>query len=202
LAFAEYSRIGRKKHVDLPAMRPAGPTSGREEVRWRGRLELDSIRIAYRELAFGLALPRKRLAEMMERAVAIDGLTTIKSSLGPKETMDRLEAQVKARGMSVFVRIDHAAGAASAGLPLRPTEVLIFGNPNGGTPLMQAAQTIGLDLPLRALVWQDASGDNWLSYNDPVWLARRHGIGGETEAMASKLSAALAAVALAATTSF
>src|SRR5882724_3540929 len=136
-----------------------------------------------------------------ERAVAIDGLTTIRSSLGPKDTMDRLEAQVKARGMSVFARTDHTAGAASVELTLRPTEVLIFGNPIGGTPLMQAAQTIGLDLPLKALVWQDASGDSWLSYNDPVWLARRHGIGGETEMVAGKLSAALAAVALAATTS-
>jgi uncharacterized protein (DUF302 family) len=133
--------------------------------------------------------------------MAIDGLTTIKSSLGPKDTMDRLEARVKASGMSVFARIDHAAGATSVGLSLRPTEVLIFGNPKGGTPLMQAAQTIGLELPLRVLVWQDASGDSWLSYNDPVWLARRHGITGETEMSAGKLSAALAAVALAATTS-
>jgi uncharacterized protein (DUF302 family) len=105
---------------------------------------------------------------------------------------------VKARGMSVFAPIDHAAGAATVGLPLRPTEVLIFGNAHGGVPLMQAAQTIGVDLLLRALVWQDASGDSWLSYHDPVWLGRRHGIGGETEAMAGKLSAALAAVALAA----
>jgi len=149
----------------------------------------------------GNGLGRKHLKNDLERAVAIDGLTTIKSSLGPKETMDRLETQVKARGMSVFARIDHAAGAATIGMQLRPTEVLIFGNPTGGTPLMQAAQTIGLDLPLKALVWQDASGDSWLSYNDPVWLARRHGISGETETVAGKLSAALAAIALAATTS-
>lgn len=133
--------------------------------------------------------------------MAIDGLTTIKSSFGPKDTMDRLEAQVKARGMSVFARIDHAAGASSAGLALRPTEVLIFGNPAGGTPLMQAAQTIGLDLPLKVLVWQDASGESWLSYNDPVWLARRYRLADETEMVAGKLSAALATVALAATTS-
>jgi uncharacterized protein (DUF302 family) len=136
----------------------------------------------------------------LERTVAIDGLTTIKSSLGPKETMDRLEARVKASGMSVFARIDHAAGASSIGLPLGPTEVLIFGNPKGGTPLMQAVQAMGLDLPLKALVWQDSSGETWLSYNDPVWLAHRYGITGETEAVAGKLSAALAALALAATT--
>src|SRR5258708_15830199 len=115
--------------------------------------------------------------------------------------MDRLEAKVKASGMSVFARIDHAAGASSVGLSLRPTEVLIFGSPKGGTPLMQAAQTIGLDLPLRALVWEDEAGDSWLSYNDPVWLAQRHGITGETEVVAGKLSAVLAAVALAVTTS-
>jgi uncharacterized protein (DUF302 family) len=137
----------------------------------------------------------------LERAVAIDGLTTIRSSLGPKDTMDRLEAAVKARGMSVFARIDHAAGASSVGLSLRPTEVLIFGNAAGGTPLMQAMQTVGLDLPLKALVWQDEAGDTLLSYNDPVWLAERHGITGEPMTVAAKLSAALAAIALAATTS-
>ena len=114
--------------------------------------------------------------------MAADGLTTIQSSHGPQETMDRLEAAVKAKGMTVFARIDHAAGASAAGLSLQPTEVLIFGNAKGGTPLMQSVQTIGIDLPLKALVWQDAAGDTWLSYNDPAWLAKRHGLGGETEA--------------------
>ena len=131
----------------------------------------------------------------------IDGLTTIKSGLGPKATVDRLAAEVTSRGMTVFARIDHAAGAASVGMALRPTEVLIFGNAKGGTPLMQMTQTIGLDLPLKILVWQDEAGDTFLTYNDPVWLARRHGIAGETEAAAGRLSAALAAVASAATTS-
>jgi uncharacterized protein (DUF302 family) len=135
------------------------------------------------------------------RIVAINGLTTIGSSLGAKATMDRLEAEVKARGMTVFARVDHAAGAHSVGMELPPTEVLIFGTPKGGTPLMQAAQTIGLELPLKALVWQDDAGHTFLSYNDPVWLAERHGVIGEPIAAAAKLSAALAAVALAATTS-
>jgi uncharacterized protein (DUF302 family) len=94
----------------------------------------------------------------MERAMAADGLTTIPSSYGPKDTMNRLEAAVKAKGMTIFARIDHAAGASAVGLSLRPTEVLIFGNAKGGTPLMQSVQTIGLDLPLKALVWQDISG--------------------------------------------
>ena len=129
--------------------------------------------------------------------MAAQGLTTIKSSRGPQDTMNRLEAAVKARGMTVFARIDHAAGASAAGLSLHPTEVLIFGNARGGTPLMQSVQTIGIDLPLKALVWQDASGDTWLSYNDPAWLAQRHGLDG-TEATAGNLIAALDAVAKAA----
>jgi len=112
--------------------------------------------------------------------------------------MTRLEAAVTAKGMTVFARIDHAAGAASAGLSLRPAEVLIFGNAKGGTPLMQAAQTMAIDLPLKALVWQDASGDTWLSWNDPAWLAARHGVVG-AEAVIGKLTAVLSEVAEAAT---
>jgi uncharacterized protein (DUF302 family) len=132
--------------------------------------------------------------------MAADGLTTIRSSFGAQDTMNRLETAVKAKGMTVFARIDHAAGAKAVGLPLRPTEVLIFGNAKGGTPLMQSVQTIGIDLPLKALVWQDAAGDIWLSYNDPDWLARRHGLGGETEGVVDVLTGALAALAKAATT--
>jgi uncharacterized protein (DUF302 family) len=132
----------------------------------------------------------------MERAMAADGLTTIPSSHGPKDTMNRLEAEVKARGMTVFARIDHAAGAAAAGLSLPPTELLIFGSAKAGTPLMQSVQTIGIDLPLRALVWQDSSGDTFLSYNDPAWLAKRHGASG---AAVGNMSAALQLVAKVAT---
>jgi uncharacterized protein (DUF302 family) len=135
-----------------------------------------------------------------ERAMAAaPGLTTITSSFGPLDTMNRLETAVKAKGMTVFARIDHAAGATAVGLPLRPTEVLIFGNAKGGTPLMQSVQTIGIDLPLKALVWQDAAGDTWLSYNDPHWLAKRHGLSGETGAAVGILAGALAALAQAAT---
>jgi uncharacterized protein (DUF302 family) len=132
--------------------------------------------------------------------VTIQGLTTIQSSYGPKETMNRLEAAVHAKGMTVFARIDHTAGATAVGLSLRPTEVLIFGNAKGGTPLMNSARTIGLDLPMKALVWQDSSGDTWLSYNDPAWLGKRHGIGAETEPAVINMTAALNAVAKAATT--
>jgi len=136
----------------------------------------------------------------MERAMAAPGLTSIRSSFGPQDTMNRLETAVKAKGMTVFARIDHAAGATAVGLPLRPTEILIFGNAKAGTPLMHSVQTIGIDLPLKALVWQDTSGNTWLSYNDPAWLAKRHGLSGETEAAVSMMTAALEAVAKAATT--
>jgi uncharacterized protein (DUF302 family) len=108
--------------------------------------------------------------------MSADGLITISSAFSAEETMRRLQAEVRAKGMTVFARIDHAAGASEAGLSLRPTDLLIFGAAKGGTPLMQAAQTIGIDLPLKALVWQDEEGRTYLSYNDPSFLARRHGI--------------------------
>jgi uncharacterized protein (DUF302 family) len=130
--------------------------------------------------------------------MTVQGLTTIKSSHAPRETMNRLEAAVTAKGLTVFARIDHAEGASAAGLSLRPTEVLIFGNAKGGTPLMQAVQTIGIDLPLKALVWQDAAGDTWLSWNDPAWLVARHGAS-RAEAVAGNLGAVLEDVAKAAT---
>ena len=83
---------------------------------------------------------------------------------------------MRARGMTVFYQIDHAAGAAAAGLALRPTNLLVFGGAKGGTPLMQTAQTSGIDLPLKALVWQDEAGNTFLSYNEPEYVAVRHGL--------------------------
>ena len=123
----------------------------------------------------------------------MEGLTSIQSRFGPKETMDRLQAEVRAQGMTVFARIDHAAGAAEAGLELRPTELIIFGNARGGTPLMQASQTAGIDLPLKALVWQDAAGKTWLSYNEPSWIAQRHSVA-NAEQVVKNLAAALRAI--------
>jgi uncharacterized protein (DUF302 family) len=128
-----------------------------------------------------------------------DGLTACVSSHGPKETMDRLIAAVTSRGMTVLARIDHAAAAAKTGMELRPTEVVLFGNPRAGTPLMQAAQTIGIDLPLKALVWQDAGGKTWLAYDDPNWLAKRHDALVGTERSLGAMTDALAAVAKEAT---
>ena len=102
--------------------------------------------------------------------MAVEGLITLPSSFGPKETMIRLQAEVRARGMTIFSHIDHAAGASAVGLELRPTDLLIFGAAKGGTPLMQSAQTIGIDLPLKALVWQDEAGSTFLAYNDPAYV--------------------------------
>jgi uncharacterized protein (DUF302 family) len=127
-----------------------------------------------------------------------DGLIKVQSSHGPAETMDRLVAEIRAKGLTVFARIDHASGAKEAGLTLRPTELLIFGNAKGGTPLMQSNQEIGIDLPLKALVWQDASGNSWISYNDPGWLAKRHGLGPEVEPPVKAMTALLSAVTQAA----
>ena len=123
----------------------------------------------------------------------MEGLTSIRSRFGPKETMDRLEAEIRGQGMTVFVRIDHAAGAAEVGLTLPPTELIIFGNARGGTPLMQSAQTVGIDLPLKALVWEDTVGTTWLSYNEPGWIAQRHSVA-NAEQVVSKMAAALSAI--------
>lgn len=127
--------------------------------------------------------------------MAVDGLITIKSGFGPEETMKRLEAEVKARGLTVFAHIDHAAGAAAVGLPLRPTDLLIFGNAKGGTPLMQSAQTIGIDLPLKALVWQDAASTTWLSYNDSAYLAKRYRLAESAMATVAAMTSALQGIA-------
>lgn len=131
--------------------------------------------------------------------MAADGLITIKSSFGPEDTMKRLEAEVKAKGLTVFAHVDHAAGAKDVGMELRPTDLIIFGNAKGGTPLMQQAQTAGIDLPLKALVWQDAQGATWLSYNDPSYIAGRHGVGEPAKAAVGAMTGALHAIATKAT---
>jgi uncharacterized protein (DUF302 family) len=122
---------------------------------------------------------------------AAQGLVAVKSPHGVKESMDRLEAAAKSRNLNVFLRLDHAAGAKKAGRTLRPTELLIFGNPQGGTPLMECVQTAGIDLPLKALAWEDAAGQVWVGYNDPQFLAARHG-GKECGPIVENLRKALA----------
>src|ERR1700687_2848383 len=133
------------------------------------------------------------------KAMAAEGLTTIKSNYGPEETMVRLEAAVSAKGMTVFAHIDHAAGAAQGDVELRAPALLIFGSPKGGTPVMQSVQTIGIDLPLKALVWQDEAGTTWLSYNDPTWLVERHGGSSDAKVAVHVMAVALDAIAMAAT---
>jgi uncharacterized protein (DUF302 family) len=130
--------------------------------------------------------------------VSDDGLVTVACDHPVKEAIDRLEAALRAKGVTVFARVDHAAGAASVEMQLRPTEVLIFGNPKAGTPLMQANQTIGLDLPLKILAWEDAEGKVWLTYNDPDWLARRHRLGSSAKSAVDALAVVLANFAKAA----
>ena len=140
------------------------------------------------------------LTSLGEYAMSADGLITTRSSFGPEETMKRFEAEVKAKGMTVFAHIDHAAGAKEVGMPLRPTDLLIFGAAKGGTPLMQSVQTIGIDLPLKALVWQDEAGTTFLSYNDPAYLAHRHGVGDSAKAAVEGMSNGLKAIAAKVTT--
>lgn len=122
------------------------------------------------------------------------GMKALQSPHSVRMTVDRLEAAAKARGFSIFARVDHSAGAQKVGKALRPTELLIFGNPQGGTPLMECAQTIGIELPLKALAWQDAGGAVWLAYNEPRYLLHRHG-GGECQPAADNVAHALEALA-------
>jgi len=131
---------------------------------------------------------------MSDSLRVIEGLTSIQSSCVAKATMDRLDAEIRAKGLNVFARIDHAAGAAEVGLTLAPTVLIIFGNARGGTPLMQSAQTVGIDLQLKILVWQDSADKTWLSYNEASWLARRHNVTG-AEPVVNSLDALLTAIA-------
>lgn len=126
------------------------------------------------------------------------GLVTLKSAYDVAQTADRLEKVLNAKGMKVFLRINHAQGAAGVGLSLRPTELLIFGNPKVGAPLMRCSQSVGIDLPQKALIWEDADGQVWLTYNDPQYLAARHGLHG-CDTVLQKVANALGNFAKAAT---
>ncbi|WP_024610985.1 DUF302 domain-containing protein [Pseudoalteromonas sp. TB64] len=137
---------------------------------------------------YGLAL-----LFVISNANAVEGLISVKSPLSAKATMDKFELLAKNKGLNIFARIDHAVGAKKVDKELNPTEVLIFGNPKGGTPLMECAQTIGIDLPLKALVWEDAQSQVWLSYNDPTYIVKRHNV--PNCLVAKKLSNVLAGLA-------
>ena len=135
---------------------------------------------------------------IVSTATAGNGLISVKSSHDVKATADRLENVLNQKGMNVFIRINHAAGAAKVGKELRPTELIVFGNPKVGTPLMQCSQSVAIDLPQKALIWQDDREQVWLSYNDPNYLAQRHGLTGCAEVI-KKVEKALSNFAKAAT---
>lgn len=135
---------------------------------------------------------------IVSTAVAGNGLISVKSSHTAKATADRLENVLKQKGMTVFIRINHTAGAQKIGEKLRPTELVVFGNPKVGTPLMQCNQSVAIDLPQKALIWKDDEGQVWLSYNDPNYLAQRHGLAGCADVI-KKVEKALGNFAKAAT---
>ena len=127
---------------------------------------------------------------IMSAAGADDGLVSKKSGFGATETLDRLETVLVKKGITVFARVSHTGGAAGAGIALRPTELLIFGNPKLGSHFFTSRQTAGIDLPMKALAWEDADGQVWLTYNDPLFIADRHGIADRGE-IVNKMSGAL-----------
>ncbi len=139
-----------------------------------------------RKLFFALALSQL----IALPAIASEGMVNVKSAHPVAKTADRLENLLESKGMTVFARINHADGAARVGKTLRPTELVIFGNPKVGTPLMLCSQSIAIDLPQKALIWQDANGEVWLSYNDPAFLQLRHDTRGCDEVL-KKVSGAL-----------
>lgn len=122
------------------------------------------------------------------------GLVTQSSLYSFDETRDRLLGSIASHGLTLFSQIDHSAAATAIGLVLRPTMVVIFGNPTAGTLLMQSAQSIGIDLPLKALIWQDAAGATWLSHDDLGWVAERHGLNADGNATIAAMIPGLAVV--------
>jgi uncharacterized protein (DUF302 family) len=126
------------------------------------------------------------------------GLISVRSRYSVRETIDRAVAAAEAQGLTVFGRIDHGANAREVEMPLRPTELLLFGHPRGGTPLMQEQQTVGIDLPIKLLAWEDEAGQVWLTYSDVEWLAERHGLGKKSANSLEAMRASTAALAAAA----
>lgn len=105
-----------------------------------------------------------------------NGLIHTPSPRSVPETLQRLETILQSKGLTIFARVDHSGEAAKVGMEMHPTQLLIFGSPKGGTPLMLAAPTVAIDLPLKALVWEDAHGKVWITHNSPEYLQQRHGI--------------------------
>ena len=133
------------------------------------------------------------------QTVAADGMINIQSDFNVKETTARLENILNEKGMTIFNRIKHAESAGKVGIELRETELIIFGNPKVGSPLMKCQQSVAIDLPQKALVWEDHGSKAWISYNDPTYLEKRHGISGCGEVI-SKIKKALSGITKAAAT--
>lgn len=136
------------------------------------RLLTHTTRLALLAVAF-LSLAGTALAQ--EPATSVPGLIAARSDASVHDTASRFAEQARTSGMTVFARVDHRQGAMSRSMALLPNEVIIFGDPKGGTPLIQCAPSIGIDMPMKALIWQDDDGQTWLGYNDPAWIAERHG---------------------------
>jgi uncharacterized protein (DUF302 family) len=145
-----------------------------------------------------LLLALASLAFFVSSAYAANGLIAVESNFSVEDTLERLETVLIEKGMSIVERINHTDGAARVGQELRPTELLIFGNPRVGTPLMQCNRSVAIDLPQKILVWQDEQEKVWLAYNDPDYLKTRHELSGCDEAI-GKVKEALAGFAAAAT---
>jgi len=150
------------------------------------------VQMRFQPFVFGL------LILMAGPLHADDGLISVQSAFPVKQTADRLESALGDKGMTVFIRIDHGQGAENAGLALRPTELVLFGNPKVGTPLMQCDRGVAIDLPMKALIWEDESGNVWYTYNTPEFLAGRHDLS-DCKAVLAKVKTALANFARAAT---
>ena len=129
--------------------------------------------------------------------MAVDGMINVPSAFNVGETADRMENVLNKKGMTIFTRIKHSEAAAKVGIELRETELIIFGNPKVGSPLMKCQQSVGIDLPQKALIWEDESAKVWISYNDPRYLEKRHDISG-CEKVISKIEKALAGITKAA----
>ena len=129
--------------------------------------------------------------------MAADGVINVQSALNVEDTADRLESIMNEKGMTIFTRIKHSEGAAKVGIELRATELIIFGNPKVGSPLMKCQQSVAIDLPQKALVWRDEESKVWISYNDPRYIEGRHDISG-CEEVISKIEMALSGITKAA----
>ena len=170
--------------VTVRAMRRAGLESAAPQ----SPVLIVAVLLSLLTAALGLSVFPQAVAATPPRSESMDigeGIIRKPSTRTVPETLDRLEAVLKAKGIAVFARIDHAGEAAKAGLTMPPTQVLVFGNPRAGTPVMLAAPTAAIDLPLKALAWQDATGKVWLGYTDPAYFARRYGL---TEAQVAPIS--------------